>query len=123
MEVQEDGRFFGYMRIEGTFTPRPGMIVYRIPLSLMQGTLFLPVVIREAWVSNFDPNALIWSSPFKDAVEFGPAAPQFTSMRVLNPQVGDRILVLNSHTDTPGWIDAGGVGSISLEEGRRLARR
>ena len=87
-------------------------LVYRLPLSLLEGTLFLPVRLQPAQVSNFNGETHIWSSPFKDAANFGVAAPQFTSFTVVGPQVGQRILVFNPVTANYGWIDALGVGPV-----------
>ena len=42
--------------------------------------------------------------------DFGVAAPQFTTLTVLGPQVGQRLLVYDLVTNNVGWIDAVGVG-------------
>ncbi|MBI3970865.1 MAG: hypothetical protein HY332_06210, partial [Chloroflexi bacterium] len=64
MEVREDDEFLGYYRLEGVFDVASNRLVYRVPVSLLQGTLFLPVVLQPAWVANHDPEVHIWSSPF-----------------------------------------------------------
>ena len=61
-------------------------------------------------MANHDPNTRIWSSPFKDGVDFGVAAEQWTVFPVLAPQVGHRVLVFNPATGGQGWIDVEGVG-------------
>ena len=110
IELQEDGHFLGYVPLAGQFDPISGKLVYRVPASPLEGTLFLPVVLRPAQVSNFNGAAHIWSSPFKDGADFGVAAPQFTTVTVLAPHVGQRLLVYNPVTNNIGWIDALGVG-------------
>ena len=59
---------------------------------------------------NFDPNVHIFSGWDQQAIDFGPAGPQFTTFTVAQPQVGTRILVFNPLTGNYGWIDATGVG-------------
>ena len=110
IEVQEDGQFLGYFLLSGGFDPATGKLTYQVPVSQLQGTLFLPVMLQPASVASFDPLVHIWSSPFKDAVDFGFAGPQFTVFPVLGPQVGQRILVYDPVTAGVGWIDASGVG-------------
>jgi LysM repeat protein len=117
MEVQEDGVFIGYMRITGVFDPSTNRIVFTVPGSMLQGTLFLPVVLTEAYMRNFDPNVRLWSSPFKDAVDFGVVGPQWTRLRVLSPQVGQRIMVYNTFTKDIGWVDQYGVGPTAKDDG------
>ena len=102
VEARQDSQFFGYLRVASTFDPATNRVVFLVPLRLLDGTLFLPVLLREAYLANFDASARAWSSPFKDALDFGVAAPQWTRMRVLGPQVGGRIFVLNSFTGRPG---------------------
>ena len=110
MEVQEDGQFLGYLPIDGTYDAPSNTMIYELPLSALSGTLFLPVMMQTAWVTTFDPGVHIWSSPYKTAVDFGEAAPQFTSLQVVWPQVGGRIFVFNPTTNNYGWVDAAGVG-------------
>jgi hypothetical protein len=110
LEVQGDDAFLGYLRLDGTFDAATNTVVYQVPVERLQGTLFLPVALEAAWVTNFDPHVRIWSSPFQDAVDFGEAAPQWTVFPVVAPQVGQRVEVLNPVTGGVGWIDVGGVG-------------
>lgn len=112
MEVMEDGRFLGYYRLDGVYDPETNRVIYRVPVSLLQGTLFLPVVLRQTYVANHVLEGInIWSSPFKDAVDFGPATTkQWTVFPVRAPQVGQRILVENPNTGGLGWIDVTGIG-------------
>ena len=110
MEVQEDGQFLGYVRLDSVFDPATNSLVFNVPVSFLTGTLFLPVVLQPAWVSNFDPLVHIWSSPFKTAADFGSAGPQFTVFPALAPQVGQRILVFDPVTGGIGWIDVTGAG-------------
>lgn len=112
MEVRQDGQFLGYMRFDSQFDPATNQVVFDLNGSQLDGTLFLPVVLNEEWLANFDPDVHIWSSPRNDAVDFGTAAPQWTRTRVLGPQVAGRIFVLNEFTGEPGWIEAAGVGTV-----------
>jgi len=59
----------------------------------------------------------MWSSPLPDAIDLGVAAPQFTRMEVLAPQLGGRLLVLNAFTGEPGWVDVSGVGPVPADDG------
>jgi hypothetical protein len=118
MEVDTpDGHFFGYVRVNGVFDPTTNTLVVSIPVRQLHSLLFLPVLLGQAYVSNFDPEIHIWSSPFPDAVDFGAAAPQLTRMQVLAPQLGSRLQVLNSFTGEPGWIDVAGVGPVPPDPG------
>jgi hypothetical protein len=118
MEVDDaNGNFLGYSRQPSTLDPTTQQVVLSVSASQLTGTLFLPVLLRTAYVRNFDPGAHIWSSPFVDAVDFGLAAPQWTRMQVLAPQIGQRLPVLNGFTGQPGWIDGRGVGPVGLDDG------
>jgi len=87
-----------------------GRITLQVSIASLQGTLFLPAIEVRAWVQNFDPNVHIFSGWDQQAIDFGPAGPQFTTFTVAQPQVGTRILVFNPLTGNYGWIDATGVG-------------
>jgi hypothetical protein len=118
MEVDgPDGLFLGYLRPPAQFDPATQQLVLTVTASQLRGTLFLPVILVEAYVRNFDPAAHMWSSPFADAVDFGVAAPQWTRMQVLAPRLGERVPVLNAFTGQPGWIDAGGIGPVPADDG------
>ena len=116
MEIDgPDGQFLGYVRPPASFDAATQQMVLSVPANQLRGTLFLPVVWRNVSLSNFDPDVHMWSSPFADAVDFGVAAPQWTRMQVLAPQVGQRLMVLNAFTGGPGWIDAVGVGQVGSD--------
>jgi hypothetical protein len=118
MEVDDaSGNFLGYSRPPSTQDPITQQVVLIIQVSQLNGTLFLPVLLRTAYVRNFDPGAHIWSNPFSDAVDFGVAAPQWTRMQVLAPQISQRLPVLNAFTGEPGWVDAGAVGMVARDDG------
>ncbi len=89
-----------------------GALSLRLSAGMLQGTLFLPAVLLPAYVQNFDPEVHIYSGPGRDAVDYGIAAPQFTTFTVVGPQVGWRIFVFNPVTQNYGWIDASGVGPV-----------
>jgi hypothetical protein len=112
VEVDEGGRFLGYLRLPADYDPTTGSLVYRLPAEMLDQTLLLPVCVGPAWVMNHDPDTRIWSGPTADAVDFGAAAPQWTRMTVVGPQVAGRIFVFNPFTDNYGWIDAAGVGPV-----------
>lgn len=118
MEVDDaGGNFLGYARPPSTLDPGTQQVVLLIPVSQLRGTLFLPVLLRTAYVRNFDPDAHMWSSPFADGVDFGVAAPQWTRMQVLAPPISQRLPVLNAFTGEMGWVDVGGVGLVALDDG------
>lgn len=75
----------------------------------VQGTLFLPVVLRDAWVQSVGSDVHLWSGPAPDSSDFGPAGPVGTVFTVMGPQVLERAYVYDPITDTYGWIDAAGV--------------
>jgi hypothetical protein len=112
LSVDEDEQFLGYLRVPGAFEPATSSLVYRLPASLLGQTLLLPVCVEPTWVMNHDPLARIWSGPTRGAIDFGAAAPQFTHMDVVGPQVGPRVFVFNPFTADYGWIDAEGVGPV-----------
>jgi len=89
-----------------------GALSLRLPAGTLQGALFLPAVLVPAYVQNFDPEVHIYSGPGRDAIDYGLAAPQFTTFTVVGPQVGRRIFVYNPATQNYGWIDATGVGPV-----------
>jgi hypothetical protein len=114
MEIaDENGLFLGYIRVPATFDPATNSLVLQIPVSQFNGTLFLPAIIVPAYVQNFDANIHIYSSPFKEATDFGPAGPQYTTFTVVGPQVIDRVYVFNSTSNNYGWIDVAGVGPVA----------
>jgi hypothetical protein len=116
VEVDEGGQFIGYMRMPSVYEPATDSLLYRLDAALLDRALLLPVCVGPAWVMNHDPNTRIWSGPTGDAIDFGPAAPQWTRMPVVRPQVGARIFVFNPATDNYGWIDAAGVGPVGPPE-------
>src|SRR4051812_39263888 len=117
MGAEEDGQFLGYLRWPAAFEPADDSLVYRVPPRLLANTLLLPVCIEPAWAMNHDPAARIWSVPTRGAIDFGPAAPQFTRMDVVGPQAGGGVLVVNRFTADYGWIDAEGVGAVGPPDG------
>jgi hypothetical protein len=117
MEVDDgSGTFLGYVRPPSTLDSTTQQVVLTFSVNQLTGTLFLPVLLRIAYVRNFDPGAHMWSSPFSDAIDFGVAAPQWTRMQVMAPQIGQRLPVLNAFTGASGWIDAGGVGLVATND-------
>ena len=116
VELSRSGEFLGYLRLPATYDPATNSLVYRLPADALDGTLFLPVCVGRAWVMNHDPGARIWSGPTPDAVDFGIAAPQWTRMTVVGPQVRGRLFVFNPFTANYGWIDAAGVGPVGPPE-------
>jgi hypothetical protein len=113
VEVKDpDGQFFGYVRPASQFEPETNSLVFQLPASQLQGTLFLPATIIPAYLKNFDANVHIWSSFEATAVDFGVAGPAFTTFKVVAPQVGARIFVFNPESNNYGWIDAAGVGPV-----------
>jgi hypothetical protein len=110
--VEEDGQFLGYTRWPASFDAATNTLLYSLPVDLVSPTLLLPACLQPAWVMNHDPQVHIWSGPTSDAVDFGVAAPQFTVMPVVGPQVDGRIYVYNPYRGDYGWIDAAGVGPV-----------
>ena len=55
----------------------------------------------------------MWSAPTEGADDFGLVGPQFTTLTVVGPQVGNRIYVFNTFSGGYGWVDADGVGPAS----------
>jgi hypothetical protein len=109
-EFRVDGVFAGYFRMDPGYDPISATQVYNLALGEVQGTLFLPAIVRPAYAQNFDPFVRIYSGPTITALDFGVAAPQFTTFTVVGPQVATRIYVYNPATGNYGWIDVAGIG-------------
>ena len=112
-EVLENGVFLGY-----TWSPDEivdevaGTVTIPMPISQLQGTLFLPASITPGYVANHDALAQVFSGPTQGAKGFGYAGPQFTTFTVLAPQVGLRLFVYSPVVDNYAWIEALGVGPV-----------
>lgn len=57
-----------------------------------------------------DPNAELWSNPYADAVDFGPAGDHLSPFQVAPPQVARRVYVYDPASQNYAWIDAAAVG-------------
>jgi hypothetical protein len=112
--VYEQGAFLGYVRPAADFNPATGNLTLHLPISSLQGTLFLPSVMIPATVQNFDPNAHIFSGWAANAFDFGSAGAQFTMFTVVGPQVGGRLFVYDPISNNYGWLDVVGVGPSGL---------
>lgn len=116
-EVFEDGEFLGY-----TWSPdevvdeAAGTVTIPMPVSELQGTLFLPASLTPGFVANHDPLAEMWSGPTKEARGFGYAGPQFTTFPVVAPQVRERLFVYSPVVQNYAWIDALSVGPVGPPE-------
>jgi hypothetical protein len=68
---------------------------------------------KPYWVRNHRLTGL-WSGPVSDddVQSFGATSRQFCVFRVVLPQQGDRLYVLNPLTDNYLWIDAEAVGPV-----------
>ncbi len=69
-------------------------------------------MIVPATVATLDADARTWSTPWSDALDFGPVGPALTDLVVVAPQVRGRIYVYNPVTANYGWIDASRVGPV-----------
>ncbi len=110
--VDGSGNVIGYMRLIGDFDSTTNTMHYNLTVGQLQGTIFVPVVIQPSWVQNFDPDVHVWSSPLAEGLDFGTVGTQFVTFRVLGPQVGGRIFVVDP-SGNYGWIDARGVGPVA----------
>ena len=104
------GGFLGYGRLPAPYDAASVSHVLTIDVDGLMGTLLLPSQLRVAYVSNFDPDAHLWSNPTSAAIDLGPIGGPTTPMRVVGPQVGRRIFVSNPRTGGVGWVDASAVG-------------
>lgn len=102
--------FAGYERPPAAFDPATNRTTLALSPAQLQGTLFLPAMVVPATVLTIDPEARMWSSPWADANDFGPAGPALTGLAVVAPQVRGRIYVYNPTTSNYGWIDGDLVG-------------
>jgi hypothetical protein len=119
-EVYQGDTFEGYLRPVATYVPPSGQstlpigpigsLVMRVSLGVSEPTAFRPAVLTPAWVQNFDPLVHIFAGPQPGAVDYGVAAPQFTTFVVVGPQVYSRVFVYNPTTANYGWIDVAGIG-------------
>ena len=104
------GGFLGYGRLPALHDAPSVTHVLTIDADGLAGTLLLPSELRVAYVSNFDPDAHLWSNPTAMAIDLGPIGGPVTPMQVVGPQVGTRIFVSNPRTGGVGWVDAAVVG-------------
>ena len=104
------GAFIGYIRADAKFVPSSGRQEFSVGVGDLSGAFMLPAAFQPAYVQNFGADLKIYSGWDDNAASFGPAGPQFTTFRVVAPQIGKRIYVFNPVTDNYGWIDAEGVG-------------
>jgi len=104
------GAFIGYIRADAKFVPSSGRQEFSVGVGDLSGAFMLPAAFQPAYVQNFGADLQIYSGWDDKAASFGPAGPQFTTFRVVAPQIGKRIYVYNPVTDNYGWIDAEGVG-------------
>ena len=104
------GGFLGYGRLPAPYDVASVTHVLTIDVDGLTGTLLLPSELRVAYVSNFDPDAHLWSNPTALAIDLGPIGGPVTPMRVVGPQVGTRIFVSNPRSGGVGWVDAAAVG-------------
>ena len=102
--------FAGYERPPAVFDPVTNRTTVSVSPAGLQGTLFLPAMIVPAFVTTLGGEARMWSTPWSDAVDFGPVGPALTDLVVVAPQVRGRIYVYNPVTANYGWIDAVMVG-------------
>jgi hypothetical protein len=108
--VRQDDAPAGYMRYPSTYNSDTGMLVFEMPVSVLENTAVLPVILQKAWVQAFMPDVHIWSSPFHDGQDLGPAGQLWDTYEVIAPQVATRIGVVAPDTGDMVWIDADGVG-------------
>ncbi len=102
--------FAGYERPPAAFDPSTNQTTVSVSPAGLQGTLFLPTLIVPANVATLDADARMWSTPWSDAVDFGPVGPALTDLVVVAPQVRGRIYVYNPVTANYGWVSATQVG-------------
>lgn len=95
----------------------PDGLVWRVDAGLLDRALLLPACLRPAWVMNHRPGTRVWSGPNRGAVDLGVAAPQWTRMTVVGPQVGLRVPVYNPFARDYAWIDVAGIGPVGPTAG------
>ena len=78
--------FAGYERLPAVFDPSTNQTTVSVSPAGLQGTLFLPAIIVPAAVATLDADARMWSTPWSDAVDFGPVGPALTDLVVVAPQ-------------------------------------
>jgi hypothetical protein len=111
--TRADGSFLGFIPVTGELDPETGGLILQVPLTgatPSAGIILVPVTITYSAVQNFNPDVHFFSGPTDDALDFGPAAPQFTTFVVLAPPVNGRLFVLDPTTGITAWIEAAGVG-------------
>jgi hypothetical protein len=104
------GAFIGYVRADAKFNPSNGRQEIAVSVGDLAGVFMIPAAFQPAYVQNFRSDLKIWSGWDDKAASFGDAGPQFTTFKVIAPQIGKRIFVFNPVTENYGWIDADGVG-------------
>jgi hypothetical protein len=104
------GAFAGYTRADAKFVPASGRQEFDVNAADLGGAFMLPAAFQPAYVQNFSEGLRIYSGWDDKAADFGVAGPQFTTFKVVAPQIGNRIYVFNPVTGNYGWINADGVG-------------
>ena len=104
------GAFAGYTRADAKFVPATGRQEFDVNAADLGGAFMLPAAFQAAYVQNFSEGLRIYSGWDDKAADFGEAGPQFTTFKVVAPQIGNRIYVFNPVTGNYGWINADGVG-------------
>jgi len=104
------GAFAGYTRADAKFVPATGRQEFDVNAADLGGAFMLPAAFQPAYVQNFSESLRIYSGWDDKAADFGAAGPQFTTFKVVAPQIGNRIYVFNPVTGNYGWINADGVG-------------
>ena len=104
------GAFVGYTRADAKFVPATGRQEFDVNAADLGGAFMLPAAFQPAYVQNFSEGLRIYSGWDDKAADFGAAGPQFTTFKVVAPQIGNRIYVFNPVTGNYGWANADGVG-------------
>ncbi|HEV8633712.1 MAG TPA: hypothetical protein VG370_05655 [Chloroflexota bacterium] len=88
------------------------LVVAVLPFEAWVSTFADPGWLRgftPFWVQSHHPDAPLWSGPDERALVFGTRR-QWSYFRVVGPQVGSRLYVLDVATTNYAWIDAAAVG-------------
>ena len=85
------GAFVGYVRADAKFNPSSGRQEFSAKVGDLGGAFMIPAAFQPAYVQNFASDLKIWSGWDDKAASFGDAGPQFTTFKVVAPQIGKRI--------------------------------
>ena len=82
----------------------------------LTGRLLLAATIGRASVVTLAEDTALMSAPYQPAEVIGTIGSVFTTLEVVAPQLGERIMVANPATGETGWVDATTVAPAPIDD-------